>query len=182
MRKKIDLKIAYRLINHGPLVVVSSLYNEKVALTPIAWHMPISDDPPLIGLAIWEGHFVYKAIAQTGDFVVNIPSRDMAEMVRKLGSVSGHKVDKCKKYGARVERSKEVRSPRLDSAIAVLECRVRKDPRLSETYNIVLGDVVYAEAERAAFTTRWLPEKGRFKTLHHLGDKIFCVPDKRVLR
>lgn len=181
MRKPVDLDIAYRLINHGPLVLVSSLYKNGQDITPIAWHMPISDDPPIIALEIWSGHCIFKAIMETGDFVINIPSGEMVDIVRRLGSISGSKVDKVRKFGLTMEHSKRVKSRRLKGSIALMECTLHRDTRLSKRYNIVLGDVVYAEAEKASFSDRWLPEKSGPKTIHHLGNKIFCVPDSHIM-
>jgi len=181
MRKAVPLDTAYRLIGPGPVVLVSSIYNKRAGLTPIAWNMPVSDDPPVVALEIWEKHFIYKAILQTGDFVINIPSSDMAEIVRKLGSVSGAKVDKFREYGLVKERSEKVKSPSLRSAIGILECKLRKDDRLLKKYNIVIGDVVHAEADNTVFTDRWCPEKPGPKIMHHLGGKIFSMPDKKLV-
>lgn len=181
MRRSIDLKIAYRLIGPGPVVLVSSVLNGRAGLTPIAWHMPVSDDPPIVALEIWEKHFIYKAILETGDFVINIPSDDMAEIVRKLGSVSGSKVDKFKEFNLVKEQSKKVKSPRLASAIAVIECKLRKDKSIMKNYNIVLGDVVHAEAEKGLFTDRWHPERKGSRIIHHLGGKNFSVPGRKVI-
>ena len=182
MRRPIPLNIAYRLIGPGPIVLVSSLSGGRAGLTPIAWNMPVSDDPPIVALEIWNKHFIYKAILETGDFVVNIPSSDMAEAVRKLGSVSGAKVDKFKKFGLSEEPSKKVKSPRLKSAIGILECRLRREKKILDKYNIVLGDVVHAEAEKGIFTDRWHPEKGGPRVLHHLGGKIFYTPSRQILK
>lgn len=182
MRKSIDLDIAYRLIGPGPLVLVSSLLGDRAGLTPIAWHMPVSDEPPIIALTIWEGHFIYKAILETGDFVLNIPSGDMAQLCRKLGSVSGKDCDKFKEFGLVKEKSKKVKSPRLKSAIGILECKLRLDKAMLKKYNIVLGEVVYAEAEKAVFSDRWHPERKGPKVIHHLGKNIFSIPDKRIIK
>ena len=138
MRRSIPLNIAYRLIGPGPIVVVSSVCGGRAALTPIAWHMPVSDEPPIIALEIWDKHFVYKAIMETGDFVINIPSSDMAGLVRKLGSVSGAKVDKFAEFGLAKENSKKVKSPRLAGAIGILECKLRREKALLKKYNLVL--------------------------------------------
>jgi len=181
MRKSVPLEIAYRLIGPGPIVLVSSLYNKRAGLTPIAWHMPVSDDPPIVALEIWEKHFIYKAIMQTGDFVINIPSSGMAQTVRSLGSVSGKTADKFRKFGLVKEPAAKVRSPRLGSAIGILECTLRKEKGLLKKYNVVLGDVVYAEAEEGLFTDRWHPEKPGQRVFHHLGGRIFYAPEKRIL-
>lgn len=181
MRRSVALNIAYRLIGSGPLVLVSSLLKGRAGLTPIAWHMPVSDDPPIVALEIWKGHFIHKAILETGDFVINIPSGDMAETIRKLGSVSAGKVDKFGEYGLIREPSKKIRSPRLGSAIGILECKLRREERLLKKYSVILGDIVYAEAEKNIFTDRWHPEKNGPELLHHLGGKIFSVPAKRII-
>lgn len=182
MRKQIPLSIAYRLLGPGPVVLVSSLFKGKAALTPIAWNMPISDEPPIMALEVWHGHFAYKAILETKDFVINIPSSEMAAVVRKLGSVSGAKVDKFKEFGLTREPSKKVKSPRLKSAIGILECKLRVDKAMLKKYNIVLGDVVYAEAEESIFTDRWHPENPGPRFINHLGGKIFSVPAKKILQ
>ena len=181
MRKPIPIENAYRLINPGPLVLISSLSGKRAGLTPIAWHMPISDDPPIIALTIWEGHFIHKAILETGDFVINVPSSAMAGTIRKLGSVSGKRVDKFKKYGLVKEAAEKVKSPRLKSAIAVIECKLRGDEAMRKKYNIILGNVVYAEADADVFTDRWHPEKSGPRIIQHLGGKVFSVPDRRIV-
>lgn len=182
MKKPVKLDIAYRLLGPGPLVLVSSLYKGRAGITPIAWNMPVSDDPPIVALEIWEKHFIYKAILETGDFVVNIPSSDMAETCRKLGSVSGEKCDKFKEFHLEKERSKKVRSPKLKSAIGILECKLRRENAMLKKYNIVLGDVVYAEAEEGIFTDRWNVERKGPRIMQHLGGKIFSIPDKVILK
>jgi flavin reductase (DIM6/NTAB) family NADH-FMN oxidoreductase RutF len=182
MRKLVDLKVAYRMIGSGPIVLVSSVLGGRSGITPIAWHMPVSDDPPIIALEVYKGHFINKAILETGDFVVNIPSSDMADIVRKLGSVSGKTADKFKKFKLIKERSEKVKSPRLGNAIGIMECRLRKDARLLKEYDMILGDVVYAEAEEGIFTDRWHPERSGSRPMHHLGGKIFSVPAKKILK
>jgi len=178
MRRPIGLSLVYRLLNPGPVVLVSSLYKGRAGITPIAWHMPISDDPPVIALEIWKGHFIYKAIEATGDFVINIPSSEMVKTVRDLGSVSAGKVDKFRKYNLREETAGKVKSPRLKSAIAVIECKLRRDTRLFKKYGIVIGRAVYAEAEDSVFTDRWHPERSGPRIMQHLGNRIFSVAER----
>lgn len=182
MKKSVELDISYRLINHGCIVLVSSLYNGKPGITPIAWLMPISKDPPQIALAIWEGHFIYKCIMQTKDFVVNVPDKSMLKIVLKCGKISGKDVDKFKKYNLKKEPSKKIKSPRLAESVGFLECVLVEDRKLAVDHNIILGEVKYAEAEGKAFNKRWLFENKEYKTLHHLGNKIFSIPADGVLK
>ena len=181
MRKEVPLSNAYRLLGPGPVVLVSSLYKGKPTITPIAWHMPISDDPPIVALEIWKDHYIHKAILATGDFVINIPSADMVDVVRSLGSVSGASVDKFRKFGLVAEGSKKIASPRLKGAIGILECKLRKEKAILTKYSVMIGDVVYAEAEKSVFTDRWNPEKPGPKYINHLGGRVFSVPARKIL-
>lgn len=181
MREKISLEIATRLLNHGPLVILSSIWEDKVDLTPIAWHMPVSKTPPVIAFTVSEEHFIYKCILHSRDFAVNIPSPFALKEIVQCGSESGANVDKLRMTGLTTELPRVIKSPVLSSAIAVLECALVQDKYLLEHYNIVLGEVKYAEVEPAAFSGHWLFKSRDLKTVHHLGDMTFSVPDDNVI-
>ena len=178
MKKKVELDKVTRLINHGPVVLVSSSYDDRMDITPVAWHMPVSKDPPTIALEIHEKHFIYECIKKTGDFVINIPSRASSEDIVRCGSCSGRDVDKFAANGLTPEPSATIKSPRLGEALAFMECVLVEDEYLAKKYNMVLGEVKYAEAEEEAFRDHWLFKRDDMKTVHHLGDRTFCFPDE----
>jgi flavin reductase (DIM6/NTAB) family NADH-FMN oxidoreductase RutF len=181
MRKEVDLSLATRLINHGPVVLVSSLHGSRMDITPVAWNMPLQKNPPVIVLEIGESHFIYECIMETGDFVVNIPSSLLAEEVVKCGSVSGRDVDKFEMCSFEIDKSHAVKSPTLKMAMGVLECSLVRDEHLLQEYNMVVGEVKYAAADEGAFGEHWFfADEGR-KTLHHLGNKTFCSPANGII-
>jgi flavin reductase (DIM6/NTAB) family NADH-FMN oxidoreductase RutF len=181
MRKELDLGLATRLINHGPVVFVSSAHGDKVDITPVAWNMPVQKNPPMIVLEISERHFIYECIMKTGDFAVNIPGKSLSEEVVKCGSVSGRDTDKFAMCGLNTEPGKTISSPVLKEALAVLECSLVKDEHLLTEYNMVVGEVKRAEVEEGAFDEHWLFDKEEIRTVHHLGDKTFCFPGGGVI-
>lgn len=181
MKKEISLDKTTRLINHGPVVLVSSVLNGRVDVTPVAWHMPIDKEPPVIVLEISETHLIYECIMESGDFAVNIPPVSFVQKVVQCGSVSGRKTDKVKDFALELSPSKKIKSPSLKESLAVLECVLVKDEHLLTKYNMVVGSVQYAEAEESAFSDHWTFVSKDLRTLHHLGDKIFCVPDGTII-
>lgn len=181
MKKEVSLDKAVRLINHGPVVMVSSLYDGKANITPVAWTMPAEKNPPKIVLEIGENHFIFDCILKTGDFVVNIPGKDMAEKIVQCGSCSGRDVNKFEEYGLTISPAKKVASPVLAEAVASLECTLVRDEHLLKEYNIVVGKVEYAEAEEEAFSEHWLFGKDEYKTIHHLGNRTFCFPEGEII-
>lgn len=181
MRQKIALDMSTRLINNGPLVMIASMYEDRIDVTPIAWHMPISKNPPLIAFEISETHFIYQCIMRTKDFTVNIPSCDMLKQVVGCGTESGAAVDKLRMTGLTTELSRTVKSPTLQAAMAVLECVLVEDRHMLETYNIVLGEVKHAEVEPDAFGEHWLFTNRSLRTIHHLGNMTFSCPDNEIM-
>lgn len=181
MLTEVPLKEATRIINHGPVVLVSSKLGDRLGVTPVAWTMPVDKDPPAIILEIGDGHFIYECIMETGDFVVSVPSRDMAPAVVSCGTCSGREKDKFSAFGLSPKTSQKVTSPGVLGSMAFLECELVRDSYLLEKYNLVMGMVKYAEAEEDAFKGQWLFRKEEFVTLHHLGNKVFCCPGERLI-
>lgn len=181
MKKEVPLDKATRLINHGPVVMVSSSFGEKKDVTPVAWTMPVEKNPPVIVLEIGENHFIFDCILETKDFVVNIPGKGIAEKVVQCGSCSGRDVDKFEEYGLTAVPAKNVTSPALGESLASLECTLVEDKHLLREYNIVVGKVEYAEAEEGSFDEHWLFAKDEYKTIHHLGNRTFCFPEGEVI-
>ncbi len=176
MRREIDLALATRIINHGPVVMVTSQFDGKTDITPVAWTMPVQKKPPVIVLEISEGHFIFECIIKTGDFAVNVPPKSLAGDIVKCGSVSGRDADKFSTSGFNAEPSKKIASPSIKEAMAVLECELIRDEHLLKEYNMVLGEVKYAEADGEAFSEHWLFEREDLMTVHHLGDRTFAFP------
>ena len=181
MKKEVRLDHVTRLVNHGPVVLVSSVYEGRVNITPVAWHMPVLKNPPMIALEIGDNHFIYDCIVATGDFVINVPSRVLLEEIVKCGSHSGREIDKFDMCGLTHISSREVQSPALKEALAVMECVLVKDEHLMSKYNIVLAEVKYAEADTEAFNEHWLFTSDDMTTVHHLGDRTFCFPAKGIV-
>lgn len=181
MLKEVPLNEASRIINHGPVVLVSSILGDRLGVTAVAWTMPVDKEPPVILLEISEGHFIYECILETGDFVVNVPSRGMAKAVVDCGSCSGRDKDKFSEFGLSPKPSKMVVSPGVHGCLAFLECELVRDNYLLEKYNLVMGSVKFAEAEEKAFKDHWLFKEEEFSTLHHLGNRLFCSPGKGLI-
>jgi len=181
-RKSVSLDMATRLINHGPVVMVGSMYDDRMDVTPVAWHMPVQKkDPPMIVLEIGEKHFIYECIMRTGDFTVNIPPATLLENIVKCGSVSGRDVDKIEMCGFTPAPSRKIKSPGIEEAVAILECALIEDKHLLGEYNMVLGEVKYAEAEESVFKEHWLFDKAETRTVHHLGNRTFCMSGREVV-
>ncbi|MBY5796274.1 flavin reductase family protein [Rhizobium leguminosarum] len=163
--KELPASQAYRVLEPGPIVMVSTSDNGKPNVMTMGFHMMIQHDPPLIGCVIGPWDHSYQALRKTGECVIAVPGLDLAETVVDVGNCSGDQVDKFQRYGLRTQPAKDVSAPLLIDCLANIECRV-VDTRLSDPYNLLI-----LEATRI-----WINENRKERRMmHHRGDGTFTV-------
>jgi flavin reductase (DIM6/NTAB) family NADH-FMN oxidoreductase RutF len=178
MKIKVPLKKANRLINHGPTILVSSLYKGRPNVCPVAWNMPVDFDPPKVACVIGEDNYSFECVRRTKEFVINVPTKKILKKVIQCGSTSGEDTDKFRAFGLRPMASSRVKAPLIKECIAHLECKLL-DTAMADKYNIFLGKVVAAWVEKGFFKDmRLLVEKEGAKTIHHLGARYFTFPSR----
>lgn len=116
--KEIATSQAYRLLEPGPIVLVTTSYDGKPNVMTMGFHMMIQHAPPLIGCIIGPWDHSYQTPLETGECVIAVPTVDLAEAVVDIGNCSGDSVDKFHKFGLttcpakRVIRASDHRLPR----------------------------------------------------------------------
>jgi len=190
MKKEIPVNRANRLINHGPVVLITSAYKDQANVMTVAWHMPVSSRPPLVAIAVAESRFTDELIRRSEEFVINIPPRSLLKAVDLCGSVSGRDADKFKLAGLSRASAAKVRAPLIDECISHLECGVVNVFRVGD-HDIFVGEVLAASAEEELFDDTWkgLPEQGGDPEVlkeasaalpfHHLGGSWYMGAGER---
>lgn len=179
MKVKVSLDKAYRLLNFGPTVLVTSSLAGKPNIMPVAWNMPIDFDPPKVAICIGDGSYTFRIIKKTKEFVINIPPASIVKKVFKCGRISGKKVNKFKKFGLTAIPASKVKAPLIGECIGHLECKVIDDSMVEE-YNVFIARVVACSADKGALDKFVRVDKKAFKTLHHLTGEYFFLPGKVV--
>ena len=181
MKREIPLDLAYRLINHGPVVLVSTFYRGRPNVCTAAWVTPV--DSAVLAVVISNENYSFRCIKGTGEFVINIPNRALVKQVIACGSESGEHCDKFAKFGLTPLPARKVSAPLIGECIGHLECRVIPgEERLARKYDLFLAKVVAAAAERGLFRRTWNVSDTRAHTLHHLGGKAFAVPSGVIVK
>ena len=179
MKVKVPLSRARRLINPGPVVLVTAKYKGAVNVMTAAWTTPISHDPPLVGVAIHHGSFTHDLITKSEQFALNVPGRGLVEKVKLCGTLSGHDVDKFKEANLTPLTASQVKAPLVEECLGHLECVLVEAPSLGD-HTLFVGRVVAAWVEEGAFEETWLLEDEGAKPLHHLGGTYYGVLEKRI--
>lgn len=96
----------------------------RVNLAPYSFFNAFSARPPMVGFSSEGQKDSLSNIRQTGEFVVNIVTRSMAEHMNETSRAVARDVDEMAMCGLTPAPSRFVRAPRVAEAPAALECKV----------------------------------------------------------
>ena len=182
-RQPVPLPQAYRLLNHGPTVLVSAAHGGRRNVMAAAWVMPLDFDPPKVAVVIDKSTATRALIEGSGRFVLNLPCRACADLAYTVGSESAHEVgDKFERHGIATFAGADIEpadAPLLQGCVAWLACRVMPEEHNEKRYDLFIGEVTAAWADARVFTNgRWHfePAHEALRTLHHVAGGTFFSP------
>src|SRR5437879_1030888 len=70
MRVAVELKNAYRLVNHGPVVLVSAAHDGNENVMAVAWCMALDFSPPKLAIVLAQDTFTRSLVDHSGELVV----------------------------------------------------------------------------------------------------------------
>lgn len=186
MIQTVALKQAYRLLNHGPTILVTSRHASRQNIMAAAWNVPLDFDPPKIIVVIDKNTYTRELIEAAGTFAINIPCVTQIEAVYKVGTSSGRDLkdtDKFALYGVETFPAKQIEVPLVQGCVAWLECKIIPEPHNQNTYDLFIAEVVAAYADERVFSQ---DKDGQFhwhfeghddlRTIHHVaGGRFFAT-------
>ena len=152
-----------RLLEPGPVVLVSSAWRGRTNIMTMGWHAVIEFTPSLVGCVIAETNISFEMIRKSRECVINVPTDDLVNQVVVIGNCSGDEVDKFERFHLTPVAADRVKAPLIRECYANLECRIA-DTRLVKKYNFFILEVVKAHVA----TTPAYP-----RTLHYRGEGVF---------
>lgn len=181
----VNLAQAYRLLNHGPTILVTSAHGDKRNIMAAAWNVPLDFDPPKIIVVIDKNTYTRELIEASGTFAINIPCAAQMDMVYKVGTSCGRDLagtDKFALNGLETFPATNIEAPLLKGCVGWLECKIIAEPHNQNTYDLFIAEVVAAYADARVFSQdghgqfRWHFEgHNDLRTIHHVASGTFLV-------
>jgi flavin reductase (DIM6/NTAB) family NADH-FMN oxidoreductase RutF len=168
--KPLPVSRTYRLLESGPVVLVTTARGARQNVMTMGFHMMVQHDPPLVGCVIGPWDYSYKTLRTTRECVIAIPTVDLASKVVDIGNCSGADVDKFATFGLTPRPASTVAAPLIAECLANIECRV-EDTRLVNKYYLFILRV----------TAVWLdPQRKERRMLHHNGNGTFTIDGRTI--
>jgi len=172
MKQEVAKAQSSRLINPGMVILVTAGYKDKSTITPCAWHLPISKEPPSLGVALAKKHFSSELIKKSEEFIVNIPDWNLLDKLIACGKCSGREIDKFKESGLTSARANTLtRTPVIDECIGNIECSLFDVKDVGDHF-LFFGEIIYAQAKQDYFAGGFWDTK-KCDLIFHLGAKYF---------
>lgn len=169
-KKPFPLSEVYRLLEPGPVVLVTTARAARANVMPMSWHTMLEFEPPLVGCVISNRNYSFAALKTTKECVLNLPTVELAKKVVACGNLSGGSTNKFLEVGLTPVPAQSVQAPLIAECYASLECKV-VDGKLINRYNFFILEVVRA----------WIdPARKRPRTIHHQGEGVFMVAGRTI--
>lgn len=140
-----------------PAVMVSVADQEGNAnIITVAWAGTICTNPPMVSISVRPERYSYHMIEETGDFVINLTTEELAFATDYCGVKSGRDVDKFQMAHLTAEPSEYVKAPCIKESPVNIECKVVKKEALG-SHHMFLAEVQAVHIEDA-----YLNETGKF--------------------
>ena len=138
------------------LVTCRSKSGEDNVFT-VAWTGTVCTNPPMAYISVRPSRYSYNMIKETGEFVINLTTEEMAKATDYCGVTSGRDVDKFQRCGLHKEEAEEVNVPMLVESPVNIECRVREAHEYG-SHTMFVADVICVHADE-----KYMNESGRFE-------------------
>ena len=140
-----------------PAVMVSLTDKEGNSnIITLAWAGTICTNPPMLSVSIRPERYSYNIIKETGEFVVNLTTKELAYATDYCGVKSGKDVDKFGKMRLTKLASEKIKAVAIAESPVNIECKVRQIMELG-SHSLFIADVVNVRVD-----SRYIDEKGRF--------------------
>lgn len=142
-----------------PVVMVSCARGgEKPNIVTVAWTGTICSDPVMVSISVRPERYSYDIIKETGEFVINLTTRELTRATDWCGVKSGCDVDKFEEMKLTAGQANHLQyAPIIAESPVNLECKVTEIQELG-SHHMFLAEVVGVQVSE-----RFLDDTGKFE-------------------
>jgi flavin reductase (DIM6/NTAB) family NADH-FMN oxidoreductase RutF len=179
----VDLKKSYRLINHGPTVLVSASHDGVTNVMAAAWACALDFSPPKLTVVLDKIAKTREFVEKSGSFVIQVPTAAQLQLTHEVGTRSlFDQPDKLERSGVEWFRIDGYDLPFVSGCAAWLACRLIVEPHNQQTYDLFIGEVVGAWSDTRVFKDgHWNFENAdpAYRSLHYIaGGHFYAIGDR----
>jgi flavin reductase (DIM6/NTAB) family NADH-FMN oxidoreductase RutF len=183
----VALEKAYRLINHGPTVLVSARHGGIDNVMAAAWACGLDFAPPKLTVVLARDTATRALVEKSRAFVIQVPTAAQLRLTDDVGTHSlADSPDKLSRFDVPLFEIAGHDLPFVSGCSGWLACKAIPEPHIEDAYDLFVGEVVAAWSDTRAFKDdRWLFESAGpgWRSLHHVaGGTYYAIGEKLTRR
>ena len=180
--KSVELAKAYRLLNHGPTVLVSAKYQHEENVMAAAWACALELVPAKVSVVLDKSTKTRELVEKSGYFILQVPTLKQLKLVQQLGSISQfNDPEKLEHCHTPLFQFENFDLPAVEGCAAWLICELIPEPHNQQNHDLFIGQVVAAYADDRVFQGgHWYYHEApaEWKSLHHVaGGHYYTIGD-----
>lgn len=141
-----------------PAVMVSVTDgNGKDNIITVAWVGTVCTNPAMVSISVRPSRYSYHMLKETGEFVINLTTEQLAFATDYCGVKSGKDVDKFKEMNLTKEKAEFVKAPMIKESPVSIECKVKQILELG-SHHMFIADVLAVHADE-----EYIDENNKFQ-------------------
>ena len=141
-----------------PAVMVSCADKEGNSnIITVAWTGTVCTNPPMVYISVRPERHSYQMIRETGEFVINLTTKDLAFATDFCGVRSGKDIDKFSEMKLTKEKASQVAAPMIGESPVNIECKVTEVKELG-SHHMFLANVAAVHVDE-----RYMNENQKFE-------------------
>ena len=139
-----------------PAVMVTCRDKGQDNIITIAWTGTICTNPPMTYISVRPERHSYEMIKNSGEFVINLTTKQLTRATDFCGVRSGRDVDKFKEARLTKEEAQVVDAPIIAESPVNIECKV------TEVKELGSHDMFLAKVVGVTIDNQYMDDKGKF--------------------
>lgn len=139
-----------------PAVMVSCGDFENSNIITVAWTGIMNTNPAMVYISVRPERYSYNLIKESGEFVINLTTEQLAYATDWCGVKSGANVDKFKEMKLTKQKANFVKCPMIEESPVSVECKVKEIKELG-SHHMFVAEVLAINAD-----DKYIDENGAF--------------------
>lgn len=165
------------MLNPLPVVLVTSNYKDKTNVFTVAWTGIVCSHPPMLSISIRPQRLSYDYIKNSMEFVVNIPSGNMAKIVDYCGVKSGREIDKIEHFNLTLNESNTISTKSINECPINIECKVNKILQLG-SHDMFIADITGVNVDKSLIDEKGKIHFEKARLLSYSHGEYYTLPTK----
>lgn len=129
----------------------------KSNIITVAWTGTVCTNPPMAYISVRPERYSYHMIKETGEFVINLTTKELTYATDYCGVKSGRDVDKYEILKLTRQKASKVSAPLIGESPVNIECRVTECKELG-SHHMFLASIEAVHVDES-----YLDDSGKFR-------------------